>query len=218
MTRSIEKNGKTVEEAVQDALKDLGLPSDRVEIEILEEPSRGILGLVGQRLARVKVTEKANIADKVCEFFEALINYMRLEDIAFKSSFDDGTLELEICGDDVGVLIGRRGSTLDAVQYIVNLAAGNYWRQLEASGHPRERIRIIVDAEGYRHRREASLKRLARSVADRVVREGEDIRLEPMNPMERRIVHIAIQECEGVESFSEGKDPFRYVVVTCKEE
>ena len=218
MTRSIEKNGKTVEEAVQDALKDLGLPSDRVEIEILEEPSRGILGLVGQRLARVKVTEKGNIADKVCEFFEALINYMRLEDISFKSSFDDGTLELEICGDDVGVLIGRRGSTLDAVQYIVNLAAGNYWRQLEASGHPRERIRIIVDAEGYRHRREASLKRLARSVADRVVREGEDIRLEPMNPMERRIVHIAIQECEGVESFSEGKDPFRYVVVTCKEE
>jgi spoIIIJ-associated protein len=218
MTRSVEKSGKTVEEAVQDALKDLGLPSDKVEIEVLEEPSRGILGLVGQRLARVKVTEKANVADKVCEFFETLIDCMGLEDISITSSFDDGTLELEMDGDDVGALIGRRGATLDAMQYIVNLVAGNYWRQLESGGTPQERIRIIIDAQGYRHRRAASLRRLARSCAERVMRDGGEIRLEPMNPMERRIVHLAVQECRGVESFSEGKDPFRYVVVACKEE
>jgi spoIIIJ-associated protein len=217
MTRSVEKSGKTVEEAVQDALKDLGLPSDEVEIEILEEPSRGILGLVGQRLARVKVTEKVNLVDEVCEFFGKLIDYMDLEEITFESSFDDGTLELEIFGDEVGALIGRRGATLDAVQYIVNLVAGNYWRQLEAGGKPEERIRIIVDAEGYRGRRAASLERLARSVAERAMRDGGEIRLEPMNPMERRIVHLAVQECRGVESFSEGEEPFRYVVVVCKE-
>ena len=215
MTRSVEKSGKTVEEAVQDALKDLGLPSDEVEIEILEEPSRGILGLVGQRLARVKVTEKVNLVDEVCEFFGKLIDYMDLEEITFESSFDDGTLELEIFGDEVGALIGRRGATLDAVQYIVNLVAGNYWRQLEAGGKPEERIRIIVDAEGYRGRRAASLKRLARSVAERVMRDGGEIRLEPMNPMERRIVHLAVQECRCVESFSDGVEPFRYVVGVC---
>jgi spoIIIJ-associated protein len=137
MTRSVEKSGKTVEEAVQDALKDLGLPSDEVEIEILEEPSRGILGLVGQRLARVRVTEKVNLVDEVCEFFGKLIDYMELEDITFEPSFNDGTLELEIFGDEVGALIGRRGATLDAVQYIVNLVAGNYWRQPVFRRNPR---------------------------------------------------------------------------------
>jgi spoIIIJ-associated protein len=218
MIRSVEKSGKTIEEAVQDGLKDLGLSSHEVEIEVLEEPSRGILGLVGQKLARVKVTEKVDLAHQVCEFFGKLIDHMKLEDITIESSFADGTLELEIFGDEVGALIGRRGATLDALQYIVNLVAGNYWRQLEAKGESEERIRVIVDAEGYRGRRAASLERLARSVAERARRDGGEIRLEPMNPMERRIVHLAVQECKGVESFSEGEDPFRYVVVSCKEQ
>ncbi|HXL04512.1 MAG: protein jag [Firmicutes bacterium] len=219
MSRSVEKSGKTVEEAVQDGLKDLGLSSDEVEIEVIEEPSRGILGgLVGQRLARVKVTEKVNLADKVCEFFETLIDRMCLDNITITSSFNSGTLVLEMNGDDVGTLIGRRGATLDALQYIVNLVAGNYWRQLQSDGTPQERIRIIIDAQGYRNRRAASLERLARSCAERVMRNGGEMRLEPMNPMERRIVHLAVQEFTGVESFSEGEDPFRYVVITCKEE
>lgn len=217
MVRSVEKSGKTVEEAVQDALKDLGLSQDEVDIEILEEPSRGILGLVGQRLARVKVTEKMSLKDEVYKFFERLIDYMDLGDITIESSFDDGTLEFKVFGDEVGVLIGRRGATLDAVQYLVNLVAGNCSRRREASGEPAEEIRILVDAGGYRSRRVASLRRLAKSVAARVRRDGGAIRLEPMNPMERRIVHLAVQECSGVESFSEGEDPYRYVVVVPKE-
>ncbi|HCD41988.1 MAG: RNA-binding cell elongation regulator Jag/EloR [Bacillota bacterium] len=217
MVRSVEKSGKTVEEAVQDALKDLGLSQDEVDIEILEEPSRGILGLVGQRLARVKVTEKMSLKDEVYKFFERLIDYMDLGDITIESSFDDGTLEFKVFGDEVGVLIGRRGATLDAVQYLVNLVAGNCSRRREASGEPAEEIRILVDAGGYRSRRVASLRRLAKSVAARVRRDGGAIRLEPMNPMERRIVHLAVQECSGVESFSEGEDPYRYVVVAPKE-
>ena len=217
MVRSVEKSGKTVEEAVQDALKDLGLSQDEVDIEILEEPSRGILGLVGQRLARVKVTEKMSLKDEVYKFFERLIDYMDLGDITIESSFDDGTLEFKVFGGEVGVLIGRRGATLDAVQYLVNLVAGNCSRRREASGEPAEEIRILVDAGGYRSRRVASLRRLAKSVAARVRRDGGAIRLEPMNPMERRIVHLAVQECSGVESFSEGEDPYRYVVVAPKE-
>ena len=217
MVRSVEKSGKTVEEAVQDALKDLGLSQDEVDIEILEEPSRGILGLVGQRLARVKVTEKMSLKDEVYKFFERLIDYMDLGDITIESSFDDGTLEFKVFGDEVGVLIGRRGATLDAVQYLVNLVAGNCSRRREASGEPAEEIRILVDAGGDRSRRVASLRRLAKSVAARVRRDGGAIRLEPMNPMERRIVHLAVQECSGVESFSEGEDPYRYVVVAPKE-
>lgn len=217
MVRSVEKSGKTVEEAVQDALKDLGLSQDEVDIEILEEPSRGILGLVGQRLARVKVTEKMSLKDEVYKFFERLIDYMDLGDITIESSFDDGTLEFKVFGDEVGVLIGRRGATLDAVQYLVNLVAGNCSRRREASGEPAEEIRILVDAGGYRSRRVASLRRLVKSVAARVRRDGGAIRLEPMNPMERRIVHLAVQECSGVESFSEGEDPYRYVVVAPKE-
>ena len=217
MVRSVEKSGKTVEEAVQDALKDLGLSQVEVDIEILEEPSRGILGLVGQRLAHVKVTEKMSLKDEVYKFFERLIDYMDLGDITIESSFDDGTLEFKMFGDEVGVLIGRRGATLDAVQYLVNLVAGNCSRRREASGEPAEEIRILVDAGGYRSRRVASLRRLAKSVAARVRRDGGAIRLEPMNPMERRIVHLAVQECSGVESFSEGEDPYRYVVVAPKE-
>ncbi|HAV21661.1 MAG TPA: protein jag [Firmicutes bacterium] len=217
MVRSVEKSGKTVEEAVQDALKDLGLSQDEVDIEMIEEPSRGILGLVGQRLARVKVTEKMSLKDEVYKFFERLIDYMDLGDITIESSFDDGTLEFKVFGDEVGVLIGRRGATLDAVQYLVNLVAGNCSRRREASGEPAEEIRILVDAGGDRSRRVASLRRLAKSVAARVRRDGGAIRLEPMNPMERRIVHLAVQECSGVESFSEGEDPYRYVVVAPKE-
>ena len=192
-TRSVEKSGKTIEEAVQDGLEDLGLPLDKVEIKVLEEPSRGILGLVGQKPARVRVTEKVSLADEVCRFFETLIDCTKLDGISFRSSFNDGTLELEIHGNDVGVLIGRRGSTLDAVQYLVSIVAGNYWRDLGDSGYPQDRIRVIVDAEGYRHRRAQSLKRLARSVSERVLRDGKEIRLEPMNPMDRRIVHLAFK-------------------------
>ncbi|NLS45262.1 MAG: protein jag [Firmicutes bacterium] len=216
MTHSVEKSGKTVEEAIQGALKDLDLPSNKVEIEVLEEPSKGILGLIGQRPARVKVTKKICLADKICDFFQDLIEHAGLGDVSFTSVFEDGVLELEIKSDDVGTLIGRRGTTLDALQYIINIVAGNYWRQLEARGFSRERVRVVVDVQGYRRRRAASLERLAHSVAERVVRDGGEIRLEPMNPMERRVVHLAIGDCKGVESYSEGEDPFRYVVVSYK--
>ncbi|MDI6637968.1 MAG: RNA-binding cell elongation regulator Jag/EloR, partial [Bacillota bacterium] len=213
MAQSVEKTGRTVEEAVQEALEALGLTRDEVEVEVLEEPARGILGLVGQRPARVRVTARADmvdVAEKAREFLKELLAHMGFAGVSVNAREVDGVLRLEVEGKGLGGLIGRRGATLDALQYLVNLVAGRYARVASrGTGDQEDRLRIIVDAEGYREKRARSLERLALAVAERVRREGRKATLEPMNPMERRIVHLAIQGCEGVTSFSEGEEPYR---------
>ncbi|MBC7083236.1 MAG: spoIIIJ-associated protein [Bacillota bacterium] len=217
MAQSVEKTGRTVEEAVQEALEALGLTRDKVEVEVLEEPARGILGLVGQRPARVRVTARADmvdVAEKAREFLKELLAHMGFAGVSVNAREVDGVLRLEVEGKGLGGLIGRRGATLDALQYLVNLVAGRYARVASrGTGDQEDRLRIIVDAEGYREKRARSLERLALAVAERVRREGRKATLEPMNPMERRIVHLAIQGCEGVTSFSEGEEPYRRVVI-----
>lgn len=217
MAQSVEKTGRTVEEAVQEALEALGLTRDKVEVEVLEEPARGILGLVGQRPARVRVTARADmvdVAEKAREFLKELLGHMGFAGVSVNAREVGGVLRLEVEGKGLGGLIGRRGATLDAVQYLVNLVAGRYARVAgRGAGDQEDRLRIIVDAEGYREKRARSLERLALAVAERVRREGRKTTLEPMNPMERRIVHMAIQGCEGVTSFSEGEEPYRRVVI-----
>ncbi|MEW6106585.1 MAG: RNA-binding cell elongation regulator Jag/EloR [Bacillota bacterium] len=217
MAQSVEKTGRTVEEAVQEALEALGLTRDKVEVEVLEEPARGILGLVGQRPARVRVTARADmvdVAEKAREFLKELLVHMGFAGVSVNAREVGGVLRLEVEGKGLGGLIGRRGATLDAVQYLVNLVAGRYARVVgRGAGDQEDRLRIIVDAEGYREKRARSLERLALAVAERVRREGRKATLEPMNPMERRIVHLAIQGCEGVTSFSEGEEPYRRVVI-----
>ncbi|MEW5866846.1 MAG: RNA-binding cell elongation regulator Jag/EloR [Bacillota bacterium] len=218
MAQSIEKSGRTVEEAVQEALACLNLPRDSVDIEVLEEPTRGVLGLIGQRPARVRVTAKVDAADKAKEFLEELLDHMGFPDASVKTRVVDGVLKFDIEGDDLGGLIGRRGATLDAVQYLVNLVASRHVRGKQVDESAGERLRILVDAEGYRGKREQALKRLARGVAERVRREGKKATLEPMNPMERRIIHLTVQECSGVVSHSEGEEPYRYVVIAPENE
>lgn len=217
MAQSVEKTGRTVEEAVQEALEALGLTRDKVEVEVLEEPARGILGLVGQRPARVRVTARADmvdVAEKAREFLKELLAHMGFAGVSVNAREVDGVLRLEVEGKGLGGLIGRRGATLDALQYLVNLVAGRYARVASrGTGDQEDRLRIIVDAEGYREKRARSLERLALAVAERVRRGGRKATLEPMNPMERRIVHLAIQGCEGVTSFSEGEEPYRRVVI-----
>lgn len=219
MAQSVEKTGKTVDEAVQEALEALGLTRDEVDVEVLEEPARGILGLVGQRPARVRVTAKADttvvdVAEKAREFLEELLGHMGFSGVLVSAREVDGILRLEVQGKGLGGLIGRRGATLDAVQHLVNLVAGRWMRVAgRGAGDQEDRYRIIVDAEGYREKRTRSLERLALTVAERVRREGRKATLEPMNPMERRIVHLAVQGCEGVTSFSEGEEPYRRVVI-----
>ncbi|MCR4402480.1 MAG: protein jag [Firmicutes bacterium] len=224
MIRSVEKTGRTVDEAVQEALEELGLGRDEADIEVLEEPARGILGLVGQRPARVRVTAKTesvevDVAEKAREFLGELLRHMGFAGVSVSAQEVDGVLRLDVQGKGLGGLIGRRGATLDAVQHLVNLVAGRWMRVAERAGREQEdRFRIVVDAEGYREKRARSLERLAVTVAERVRREGRRATLEPMNPMERRIVHLAVQRCQGVTSFSEGEEPYRRVVIAPKED
>lgn len=218
MAQSVEKCGKTVEEAVQEALAWLDLPRDKVDVEVLEEPSRGVLGLIGQRPARVRVAAKADATDRAKEFLEELFDRMGLPNVSVKASVVDGTTKFDIEGSGLGDLLGGRGTTLDAIQYLVNLVAARYARSRRDEEGAGERLRILVDAEGYRGKREEALKRLAHGVAQRVQREGRKASLESMNPMERRIIHLAVQECAGVVSHSEGEEPYRYVVIAPQSE
>jgi spoIIIJ-associated protein len=219
---TVEKAGRTVDEALGAALAELGVGRDQVEYEILEEPSRGLFGFLGGKPARVRVTvktapaeepkkrqPKADGVDPVAvakDFLQKLFKAMRLKvHIERMTQADNVTLNLR--GDDLGLLIGKHGQTLDALQYLTNLAAH---RDAE------ERVRIILDVEDYRKRRAETLERLARRLADRVKSRGEKVVLEPMSPHERKIIHMTLQDDYRVMTYSEGEEPFRKVIIALK--
>ncbi|MBO8141056.1 MAG: Jag N-terminal domain-containing protein [Firmicutes bacterium] len=247
----VEKVGRTVEEAVAGALAELGASRDEVEVEVLEEGTKGLFGLLGAKQARVRVRRKAGVAgeppvmdeeagsggaraaegelgeeregpgaaredaqlrpwppeEKVAAartFLTGVLVRMGV-DAALESRVDeDGFVHVNIVGEDLGLVIGRRGQTLDALQFLVNQVANR------GSG---ERVRIVLDAEGYRERRAEALRALARRMAARARRQGRRVVLEPMSAMERRIVHLALANEPGVETHSEGEDPNRRVVI-----
>ncbi|ABB16180.1 RNA-binding cell elongation regulator Jag/EloR [Carboxydothermus hydrogenoformans] len=204
--REIEVTGKTVEEAVSLGLEQLGVDRSLVEIEILEQPSKGILGLFGQKPAKVKLTIKSKVMEKARKFLDDVISAMGVN-VGYEVLERDDHLLINLYGSDVGILIGYRGETLDALQYITNLAAN------KNEITPR---RIILDAQGYRERREKTLIRLAEKVAEKVRQKGRPFALEPMTPQERRIIHTALQNFEGVYTYSEGEDPNRKVIIAPK--
>ncbi|HOB92190.1 MAG TPA: RNA-binding cell elongation regulator Jag/EloR [Bacillota bacterium] len=206
---SVEKTGKTVVDAILAALIELDVDRDNVEIEVIEEGSKGFLGLVGSRLARVRVTVKPSRVDKARAFLERVIELLGVEATVDVEQQGEYTV-LQIEGNHLGILIGRRGETLDALQYLTNLAA-NRDKTDQA-----ERVRVILDAEGYRKRRENTLRNLAYRLAEKVKREKRRAALEPMSPLERRIIHTALQDDESVETYSEGEEPFRRVVIAYK--
>ena len=226
---TVEKSAKTVEEAIEDALLELGIGEDEADIEILEQPSRAFLGLIGGKPARVRVSVKADTpavladilvkaekksnkgsqADAVQvarDFLQKICDAMKLKVYIEKMTTDEQVI-LSLRGDDLGVLIGKHGQTLDALQYLVNLAANR---------DSDERVRIIVDVEDYRKRRAETLTQLALRLADRVKRRGERVVLEPMNAHERKIIHMALQDDSRIATFSEGEEPFRKVVIAIK--
>ncbi|MCL6450674.1 MAG: protein jag [Acetobacteraceae bacterium] len=204
MTRSVERQGRTVEEAVARALADLGAAAGEVEVEVLEGPSRGLLGLFAGREARVRVTRRRGKTEFACDLLRRVAESLGLE-VTVRAEAGQGYTVLRVEGDGLGILIGRRGQTLDALQYLTNVAAGR------ASG---ERQRLVLDVGDYRSRREETLRRLAAQVAQRVKRMGESVALEPMAPYERRIIHLALQGDPEVVTHSEGEEPFRRVVVS----
>ena len=270
----IEVTGKTVEEAVQAGLSSLGLRKDQVEIEVIDEGSRGFLGLVGFRHARVRMravdagpssagnassgresprsrlqgapdasaTEHGPHVDRGAQrdvsvqrvdnghrdidgyaldegalscgakFLEGLVSVMGLDAEVCERQEEDITM-LEVEGKSLGVLIGRHGETLDSIQYLVNLAAN---RAIRASGEE-ERVRYVVDVAGYRRKREETLRAMAAEAADKVIGDKKRQVLEPMSALERRIVHMALKDVDGVMTHSEGREPYRRIVISPSE-
>lgn len=202
--RTVEKTAKTKEEAIAEALRELGVTEDKVNIEVFEESSKGIFGFLSSKVVRVKVTEKEDPGQIAGLFLrEMLVNMGVTAQVEIFKRKDN--ILLNINGRDLGILIGKHGQTLDALQYLVNLAVNK---------NKSEKERIIIDVEGYRRRREETLRKLAIKLADRVKREKKKEVLEPMSPHERRIIHSTLQGNKDVFTYSEGADPYRHVIIS----
>lgn len=205
--RVAEKTGKTVEEAIAAGVLELGCDRNRVKIEVLEEPAKkGLFGIFGTSPARVRISLEDDPGMLASEFITKVCQAMGVNANA-QTSKDGEHWHIDITGPELGILIGRRGDTLDALQYLTNLAVA---RKLS------ERVRLIVDVEGYRLRREETLVRLAKRLSEKVKRTGIRVVLEPMNPHERRIIHTTLQDEAKISTFSEGDDHNRHVVISLK--
>lgn len=206
MKREIIKNGKTAEEAIEEGLKELGLSKSEVEIEVLEEGSKGLFGLLGARDAKVRITEIITPGKNALNILQNIFDLMELE-VKMEVEEAEGCTKINLSGPDLGILIGRRGDTLDALQYYINLSANK---------NSEKRLRFVIDVEGYRQRREDTLHTLAQRLADKAKRKGRDVVLEPMSPYERRIIHTALQNNRDVFTYSEGEEPYRKIIIAPK--
>lgn len=203
--KEIVKKGRTVEEAIDEALSELEATNDDVEIEVLSEGNKGLFGILGGKEAEVRVTLKAFSPTQCAkDFLEELLEKMEIKAEVEVQEKED-RIDINISGDGMGVLIGRRGETLTSLQYLTSLVVN---RKTD------EYVRISLDTENYKKKREETLVRLANKTAERVVRYGRTITLDPMNPYERRIVHSALQSNEQISTYSTGEEPNRRVVVT----
>lgn len=203
----IEVSAKTVDDAITEASIKLGTTSDKIEVEVIEKGSTGFLG-IKSKPAIIKARKKNDTVDNIREFLENVFSAMNMEvTIDIKKAEDDKVYEVELSGKEMGLLIGKRGQTLDSLQYLTNLAVNKH-----SDGY----IKIKLDTEDYRQRRKDTLENLAKNIAYKVKRTKRPVSLEPMNPFERRVIHSALQGDRYVETHSEGEEPFRHVVVTLK--
>ena len=244
--RYVETSGKTVDDAITAALLELGLPSEQVDIEILQESSKGVLGIFGAKEARIRATAKAvpveeelfsekaeepvkeeakpvqqekaqqetpyvmdtlveDRLEAAIEFLIPVLKKMGVEAEIVGEMEEADVLKLDIQGKGLGVIIGKRGNTLDSLQYLTALIANK---------KTQEHIKIKLDAENYREKRKQTLEKLAINLAKKVRKTNRRVALEPMNPYERRIIHSVLQSFDGVETHSEGEEPFRKVVIS----
>lgn len=206
MANFVEKTGKTVQEAIDLALEELQCDKDNVDIEVLEEGTKGIFGLIGNKVARVRVTVKESNSEKAKEFLANVLEKMKVDAEIIAEENEDSIL-LKVKGDDIGIVIGRRGETLDSLQYLTSLVVNKNKENYK---------RVIIDIENYRQKREETLVKLANRLADRVVKYKKNITLEPMNPYERRVIHSSLQDHKYVDTYSVGEEPNRKVVITLK--
>lgn len=204
-----EFTGKTVDEAITNASVELGLPSSELDIDILEKGSNGGLFGIGAKDAVINARIKStSCEDKARDFLDSVFDKMGLDvNIEMLFNDEDNILSINMSGDKMGLLIGKRGQTLDSLQYLTSLVINK---------GSDEYIRVKLDTEDYRHRRKETLENLARNTASKVKRTHRAQSLEPMNPYERRIIHYALQDDDRVTTYSEGEDPYRHVVVDLK--
>lgn len=203
----IDVSAKTVNDAVTDALVRLGVTSDQLEYEVVSEGSTGFLGF-GSKPAVIKARRKYSPEESVREFLSRVFEAMELEvEILINYDEENGLMDVEFKGQEMGVLIGKRGQTLDSLQYLTNLAVN---KQTERY------VKVKLDTEDYRKRRKDTLENLAKNISYKVKRTKRSVALEPMNPYERRVIHSALQNDRFVSTHSEGEEPYRHVVVTLK--
>jgi len=205
--RFLEFSGKTIDDALTEAAIKLETTSDKIEYEVIEKGSSGILGF-GSKPAKIKARKKNTIEDIAVEFLNKVFNAMNLVvNIDVKVNLEDKTVDIELSGDEMGVLIGKRGQTIDSLQYLVSLVINK---------ESEDYLRVKVDTENYRARRKVTLEELAKNIAYKVKRTKRAVSLEPMNPYERRIIHSALQNDKYVTTKSEGEEPYRHIIVLLK--
>lgn len=202
-----EFTAKTVDEALTNALVSLETTSDKVEYEVIEKESSGILGLFSKP-AKIRVRVKFDIKDVAKEFLNNVFKAMDMKvDIDLKYNETENQMDVDLSGDEMGILIGKRGITLDSLQYLLSLVVNK---------NSESYIKVKLDTENYRERRKETLENLAKNLAHKVKRIHRPVYLEPMNPYERRVIHSALQKDKYVETHSEGEEPYRKVVITLK--
>jgi spoIIIJ-associated protein len=204
MKQEATATGRTVEDAIQAACNILGVERDRTEFQIIDLPSKRLLGLLGASEAKVKVTFEESVLERAIKFMEQLLEKMSLPGVLIESEEKDEGIYINLEGEGLGLIIGHRGETLDALQYLVSLVANKGEDQYK---------RITLDTGHYREKRERTLVTLARRIAINAVKTRRNTSLEPMNPYERRIIHTAVQEIKGAASWSVGEEPNRRVVI-----
>ena len=200
-------SAKTVNDAITEACKALGVTSDKLDYKVVEEGSNGFLG-IGAKDAQIEAAVKNSVSDVASDFLKDVFAAMNMTVVVdVKYNADDNEMNIDLSGDDMGVLIGKRGQTLDSLLYLVSLVVnkGN-----------EDYIRVKVDTENYRQRRKDTLENLAKNISYKVKRTKSPLHLEPMNPYERRIIHSALQNDKFVTTHSEGEEPYRHVVITLK--
>lgn len=205
MSKSVKKSAKTVQDAISLALADLKLSKDQVTVEVLEEGSKGIFG-IGAKDAVVQVTSNVNPESRARDFLEDVFTCMGVR-VTIDIDRTDKLMNINLSGENMGIIIGKHGDTLDALEHLVSLAVnrgdGDY-------------VKIVLDTENYREKRRATLVRLAENLANSVVNNKKKITLEPMSSNERRIIHSTLQNNKYVDTYSIGEDPYRKVVIALK--
>ncbi|MEQ8173885.1 MAG: RNA-binding cell elongation regulator Jag/EloR [Syntrophomonadaceae bacterium] len=204
--QTVEKKGKNIDEAIKAALDELGCEIEDVNVEVIEEPSKGLLG-IGKKPAVVRVTRREKPEDKVRGVVDEILTRMQIDYQINGIEYQEGRVRINIIGKDMGLLIGRKGETLNAVQFIVGLIVNR---------NQEEKIRVMLDVEDYRKKREDSLEALALRLSDKVKKTRKNVVMRPMTSQERRIVHTTLQSDPNITTYSMGDEPNRKVVISLK--